>query len=97
MRILIPPLGPFQGEALGTFLLRCTATHRSLLRAVAAGLLGSASLGSRPLAALTRNASPPHVTDENPDRETQDKNGIDRYIKHCSALHSWQCAHSANP
>jgi hypothetical protein len=39
--------------------------------------VGPVSLGSISLAPLTRNASPPHVTDENPDRETKDKNGVD--------------------
>jgi hypothetical protein len=42
--------------------------------------LGSVSLGSIERAPLTRNASPPHVTDEHPGREAEDKNGIDRCV-----------------
>ena len=65
---------------------RCDAPLVLLRGAASASGLASVSLGSLERASFARNAIPPHVTDEHPGRETQDKNGIDRYVKHCSAL-----------
>ena len=77
------------------------ATRRSItktptateMRADAFGLLGSpaarlcmsAELAVAQIAPSTRNAIPPHVPDENPQRKTKDQDSIDQPVEHGSA------------
>jgi hypothetical protein len=56
-----------------------------VLWALRASGAGPASLDPVTLAPRARNAIPPHVADENPERETEDQNSIDQSVEHGSA------------